>query len=901
MCIRDSPWLRPDAKSQVTVEYKNFDGINIMPFRVHTIVISTQHNPEISNEEIKQALRTHVIDAVIPANLRDDRTLYFLNPSGSFIVGGPLADAGLTGRKIIVDTYGGWCGHGGGAFSGKDPSKVDRSGAYAARWVAKSLVAAKLCKRATVQISYGVGIAAPLSVYVNSHGTTKKGVTDDDLIDIVYKNFDLRVGYLIRDLGLRRPIYKALASYGHFGRDVSTFAWENPKKLDLPDFSKGAKKEAKDKEKTGKTPAQATSVQAKPEEKKEAGPTAVPKKKKTDDDLDPDYVKMINDARIKRITSGQKIVPIPGRRNILVTSALPYVNNVPHLGNIIGCVLSADVFARFSRLRGWNTIYIAGTDEYGTATETKALEEKVTPKQLCDKYYTIHKKIYEWFDIDFDNFGRTTTDYQTQITQDIFLKLMNNKYTAEGIVKQLYCLNCSRFLADRYVEGVCPRCQKDGARGDQCDSCQNIYDAVELVDPKCKICKKTPEIRESKHIFLQLPDITDQLKKWAEESSSKGEWSFNSKQATLSWIREGLKPRCITRDLKWGTPVPVEEFKDKVFYVWFDAPIGYLSITASLLGEDWTRWWKNPKDVNLYQFMGKDNVPFHTVIFPSTLMGTKEDYTLLHHVATTEYLLYEGGKFSKSNSLGVFGDDASTTGIPVEVWRYYLLINRPEQSDSDFRWDDCAVKINNELLPNLGNLVQRSLKFTYTSFDQRVPSFEVSQLTEEDRELLQSVYEAFTRYIHTLEKVEIKSGLKIAMEISGICNKYMQDEAPWEKAKKESKRSDVVLGILCNLLRLISAVFEPYMPSFSAKLNIFLGLEQRTEYDDKIFEELLKSTDPLQLVKLLKPNQKLNKPFPLFRELTKEEAEAFRIKFGGAKKTVAQGDGLCVRFQFVFH
>ena len=317
-----------------------------------------------------------------------------------------------------------------------------------------------------------------------------------------------------------------------------------------------------------------------------------------------------SNAKLVRLNKGKEILPVKDKRNILITSALPYVNNVPHLGNIIGCVLSADVYARYCRLAGYNTIYICGTDEYGTATETKAIEENKTCQEICDYYFKIHRDIYEWFDCDFDHFGRTTTKEQTQISQKIFWDCHNNGFTYQETTDQLYCEKCSKFLADRLVLGTCYLCKFDDAKGDQCDKCGKLLDALLLVNPKCKVCSTTPVIKQSTNLYLDLAEIQEQLENWVDESSVKGEWSKNSISTTKAWLKEGLKGRCITRDLKWGTPVPLEGFTDKVFYVWFDAPIGYLSITNTYT-QNWEKWWKNPDEVQLYQFMGKDNVPFH--------------------------------------------------------------------------------------------------------------------------------------------------------------------------------------------------------------------------------------------------------------------------------------------------
>lgn len=301
----------------------------------------------------------------------------------------------------------------------------------------------------------------------------------------------------------------------------------------------------------------------------------------------------------------------------------------------------------------------------------------------------------------------------------------------------MYCPICTQFLADRFVSGTCPLCGSDDAKGDQCDGCGQLINAVELINPKCRFrkgCTSTPEVRSSKHIFIDLPKITPELKAWIDKQQEDGKWSSNARDFTNNLLKEGLRGRCITRDLKWGTPVPQKEFKDKVFYVWFDAPIGYISITGNYLGaenDDWKKWWQNKDDVELYQFMGKDNTTFHTVIFPATLIGSKQPWTMMKTISTTEFLNYEldeatnkPKKFSKSRGTGIFGDDAMNTGIPSEIWRYYLLANRPENQDTVFLWKDFVAKNNNELLKNIGNFTNRCLKFIKAQFDGTVPEYE---------------------------------------------------------------------------------------------------------------------------------------------------------------------------------
>ncbi|KAF3582228.1 hypothetical protein DY000_02033115 [Brassica cretica] len=571
-------------------------------------------------------------------------------------------------------------------------------------------------------------------------------------------------------------------------------------------------------------------------------------------------------------------LPIPGKRNILITSALPYVNNVPHLGNIIGCVLSADVYARYCRLRGYNAIYICGTDEYGTATETKALEENCTPKEICDKYHAIHKEVYDWFDISFDKFGRTSTPEQTQVCQAIFKKLFENNFLSENTMQQLYCDTCQKFLADRLVEGSCPfpECNYDSARGDQCEKCGKLLNPTELKDPRCKVCQTTPRIRDTDHLFIELPLLKDRLEKYIDDTSVTGSWSQNAIQTTKAWLKEGLRQRCITRDLKWGVPVPHEKYKEKVFYVWFDAPIGYVSITSCYTSE-WEKWWKNPENVELYQFMGKDNVPFHTVMFPSTQLGTGENWTLMKTISVTEYLNYETGKFSKSKGVGVFGNDVKDTNIPVEVWRYYLLTNRPEVSDTLFTWGDLQAKLTGELLNNLGNFVNRVLSFIakpepsgYGSVIPDAPGAESHPLTQS---LAEKVGKFVKEYVEAMEKVKLKQGLKIAMTISNEGNAYLQEAQFWKLFKEDKPSCAIVIRTAAGLVYLLAQLLEPFMPSFSREVFKQLNLPLQFSLSDEGIAS--------RLWEILPPGHRIGTPQPLFKELKDEEVQQYKDKFAG--------------------
>ncbi|KAL5982691.1 hypothetical protein ACLOJK_016767 [Asimina triloba] len=579
-------------------------------------------------------------------------------------------------------------------------------------------------------------------------------------------------------------------------------------------------------------------------------------------------------------------LPIPGQRNILITSALPYVNNVPHLGNIIGSVLSADVFARYCRLRGYNIIYMCGTDEYGTATETKAMEENCTPQQICDKYHKIHKEVYDWFDISFDKFGRTSSPEQTEVCQAIFKKLMENNWLSENTMQQLYCDKCERFLADRLVEGICPTkdCNYESARGDQCEKCGKLLNPTELKDPRCKVCQNTPHICDTDHLFLELPLLKDKLEDYINKMSVAGSWSQNAIQTTHAWLKEGLKSRCITRDLKWGVPVPHEKFKDKVFYVWFDAPIGYVSITACYT-PDWEKWWKNPENVELYQFMGKDNVPFHTVMFPSTLIGTGENWTLMKTISVTEYLNYEAGKFSKSKGVGVFGNDAKDTQIPAEVWRYYLLANRPEVSDTLFTWADLQAKLNSELLNNLGNFINRVLSFIAkplgSGYDSTIPDAPDAESHPLTMTLAEKISNHVDQYLEAMEKVKLKQGLRTAMSISSEGNAYLQDSQFWKLYKEDPHACSIVTKASVGLVYLLATLLEPFMPSFTAAVLKQLNLSPDTQIS--ICHEKGDIDKARRPWEILPSGHKIGPPEPLFREMKDETVEIVRVKFAGSQ------------------
>jgi methionyl-tRNA synthetase len=588
---------------------------------------------------------------------------------------------------------------------------------------------------------------------------------------------------------------------------------------------------------------------------------------------------------------------ILGMKRRLITSALPYVNNVPHLGNLIQ-VLSADAFARFCRLQGYETLYICGTDEYGTATETRAAEEGLTPRELCDRYYAIHASVYRWFGIAFDKFGRTSTPIQTEVTQDIFNKLDAAEFISEQTVEQLFCSKCERFLADRFIRGICPNCGSSEARGDQCEACGKLLDPTDLKEPRCSTCGSSPAPRSTSHLYINLPKIKDRLEVWIKTAAERGFWANNAVQMTHAWIRDGLRERAITRDLKWGIPVPKPGYENKVFYVWFDAPIGYISITGCL-GEELAQgltdlrvtfdkdfsnwrdfvdyWWKNPEDVELFQFIGKDNIPFHTVIFPSSQLGTGEKWTMLHHMSSTEYLNYESGKFSKSRGIGVFGTDTMEMGIPPDVWRFYIFYNRPEKSDAMFTWKDFQEKVNGELIGNLGNLVNRTLSFIVRYFNGKMPD------GTPDPALWESVRKFENSITKKLERVELRDAFREIFELSSYANKYFQDAEPWRLRTEDPPKAQAVIRDLAHVIRDIAILIDPYMPHTSTKIVMFLGLTLGPTFK---WENIGKAEG-------LAPGSAINGEV-LFAKLEDELVDTLRERYSGSQKDRQEEAGATV-------
>ena len=585
----------------------------------------------------------------------------------------------------------------------------------------------------------------------------------------------------------------------------------------------------------------------------------------------------------------------------LITSALPYVNNIPHLGNLIQ-VLSADVFARFCRLRGYTSLYVCGTDEYGTATETKALEEGKTPRELCDYYHAIHRDIYHWFNIAFDYFGRTSTPQQTEIVQGIFKDIDKSGFIKEHAIEQLYCAHCNRFLADRYVRGICPHCGYEDARGDQCENCGKLLEPTELKAPRCSTCGATPEPRSTKHLYIDLPGIVPQYEPWMQKASVEGQWSNNAVQMTKGWLRDGLQERAITRDLKWGIPVPKAGFEDKVFYVWFDAPIGYISITkcfTDLTGADWKNWWLEQNDIELFQFIGKDNIPFHTVIFPCSLIASGKDWVKLHHISSSEYLNYESGKFSKSKGIGVFGSDAKDSGIPADMWRFYIFYNRPEKNDALFTWKDFQERVNSELVGNLCNLINRTLTFVSRYYDGVIPQRDGMASAREDVRAVMEGLRAAAKYsiekiTALLEEAELRDAFHELFALSSVANKAFQDGEPWKNREADPEKAEALLFELCYLIKDLLILMHSYMPEYADAVASFLGIKI---WSGNVFDwEHPVQPSPentLAWENLLERRglERVQKPAIIFKTLENDAIAAYRERYAGSQKERAAQAG----------
>ncbi|EPR79230.1 Methionyl-tRNA synthetase [Spraguea lophii 42_110] len=530
----------------------------------------------------------------------------------------------------------------------------------------------------------------------------------------------------------------------------------------------------------------------------------------------------------------------------IITSALPYSNNLPHLGNIIGCVLSSDVFARYCKKKGYNTIHICGTDEYGTAIEVSAMEQKMHPRDLCNRNSKLHKEIYDWFDIKFDEFGRTSCKEHIEMVQKIFYEVYNNGHFEKKESQQFFCENCNFFLADRFVNGICSKCEKEST-GDQCDYCGTVHKVTDILEPKCTICSSEPSIKNTVHLYLKLEGFKDQLKNILENKKMK--WSKNAIEITKDWLGLELHSRAMTRDLKykWGVPVPIEGFEDKVFYVWFDAPIGYFTFIKKLVKDEFDIWMK---DSTLYQFMGKDNVAFHSIIFPSVLLATGKDYKIVDVISCTEHLQFKNMKFSKSKKIGVFGSDLidNTLGN-ASMWRYYLLKIRPEGKDTNFAIDDFKAVYSADLQKTLANLVNRVLKFLNKQLlndDQNKGYLEYENVNEKDVEFIDKVNSLYQQHLDELEEIKIKCSLTTVITICHAANQKLQQSIQ----DNNKERRIEVFKLMYSVIVLLGNILEPFIPATAADIKKMTG-HNTFAYPEKM--EIIKKITINEIIPLFPP------------------------------------------------
>jgi len=547
----------------------------------------------------------------------------------------------------------------------------------------------------------------------------------------------------------------------------------------------------------------------------------------------------------------------------LVTSAWPYINYVPHLGNIVSSILSADVVARYHRLKGDDVVYVTGSDEHGTPIEIEAVRLKIPPKQLTDRNHANVVDLFSRWGIAFSNYTRTENPVHKEFVRNFLLKIYENGYIFTQETEQLYCPKCDRFLPDRFVEGTCPHCGYASARGDQCDSCGNLLEPINLLQPRCAICNSAPIKERRKHWYFDLPKLSEKLRDYIQNNEQLPD---NARNFTLNILKDGLKPRPVTRDNKWGIPSPFPGSEGKTIYVWVEAVLGYLSATVEYfkrMGEEerWKEYWFD-KEVKTLYFIGKDNIPFHTIILPALLLATHEDYNLPWTVHSTEFLMFDGQAFSKSRRIGIWIDEALEL-FPADYWRYALMSIRPEVKDTNFSWTTLIEKVNCDLNDTLGNFVHRTLTFINRQFDSTVP--QPSSLDEKDKAVLEEAKEIVNKTAERMEIFKLQEALRYAISLSHLGNRYFNEKEPWKTIKTNRQQSANTLYVAAQTVKQSAIILEPFIPFTAEKLWKLLNLP------GSVHEQKWNETE-----KELSPDHKINKSKPLFSKIedTEEELQA---------------------------
>lgn len=507
-------------------------------------------------------------------------------------------------------------------------------------------------------------------------------------------------------------------------------------------------------------------------------------------------------------------------KRTLITTALPYANGPVHIGHLAGVYVPADIYARYLRLKGQDVIMIGGSDEHGVPITIKAKAEGVTPQDIVDRYHKIIKDSFAELGISFDIYSRTTSDIHARTASEFFRRLYDNGQFVEKTSMQLFDEKANQFLADRYVTGECPHCHAEGAYGDQCEKCGTSLNATDLINPKSAITGNTPVLRETKHWYLPLDRWQSALEKWILDGHK--EWKTNVYGQCKSWLDLGLQPRAVSRDLDWGVPVPVEGADGKVLYVWFDAPIGYISNTIELLPDSWEKWWKD-SDTRIINFIGKDNIVFHCIVFPAMMMAYGDNFQLPDNVPANEFLNLEGDKISTSRNWAIWLHEY-LRDFPgkQDVLRYVLTANAPETKDNDFTWRDFQARNNSELVAILGNFVNRAMVLTFKYFDGIVP--QPGELADVDRAAIAEIRQSVEALTAALDTFHFREALKEAMNIARIGNRYLQETEPWKVAKTDPERVKTILNVALQICANIAIAFEPFLPFMSEKLRRMLSL-----------------------------------------------------------------------------
>ena len=554
---------------------------------------------------------------------------------------------------------------------------------------------------------------------------------------------------------------------------------------------------------------------------------------------------------------------------ILIGVAWPYANGPLHMGHVAGCYLAADIFARYHRMKGNDVLMVSGSDAHGTPITIRADQEGIEPQEVLERYHGQFLETWERLGISFDLFTSTHTENHQRVVQDFFLRLREQGYIYPDTMLLAHCSGCDRFLPDRYVEGTCPHCANERARGDQCDSCGHTLDPIELVDPVCSICGATPDFRDSEHFFLKLSAFQEPLLEWINRQEH---WRPNVANGTRSFLQGGLKDRAITRDLTWGVPLPLDGYDEKRIYVWFEAVIGYLSAAvewASQNGnaDDWQSYWKDDS-ARSYYFIGKDNIPFHSIIWPAMLMGYG-GLNLPYDVPANEFLSLESRKFSTSQNWAVWVPDYLDRYDPDPL-RYLLSINMPETGDTDFSWGEFVRRNNDELVATYGNLVNRVLRFTYRNFDRQVP-VDAAAPEEAEEALLQTARAAMAAVDDSLAHTRFRAGISQSFALAQECNRYLDTRAPWQAIKEDRAHAARSLGTTIQVLNCLKVMLSPYLPFTSQKLHGFLG------FDGDVTDE---PWDFDALVGAVKPGGVLRNPSNLYTKLDDDVAEQEASQLG---------------------